>query len=361
MIPRLRADPRVRRLSVVMPPGAAVPALPSSEVLTWSPADARYGYRGLRARLGALAPDVVFIPTARWLDCRPAATVVMVRNMEPLTVPFGGNALAETARNLVRAHVARLACRRADRVLAVSQYVQDFLTGRWRVPPGKVGLVYHGAERLVPAREAVRPAALDGVGPGGFAFTAGSIRPARGLEDLIRALALTGTARQPAPALVIAGRADAGTRAYGERMRRLAEQLRVSPRIVWVGQLGPPEMAWCYDHCAAFVMTSRAEACPNTALEAMAHGCQIVSTRQPPMPEFFGGAALYYEPGDPAGLARQLTQALTMPSELERGRRDAARAVADRFRWADTADRTIGELARVAARHRGEEGAAWTT
>jgi glycosyltransferase involved in cell wall biosynthesis len=285
----------------------------------------------------------------------------MVRNMEPLTVPFGGNALPEAARNLARAYVARRACRRADRVLAVSQHVKDFLTGRWHVPAGKVGLVYHGAERLVPASEAVRPAALDGLGPGGFVFTAGSIRPARGLEDLIRALAPTDATRQPAPALVIAGRADAGTRAYGERMRRLAERLRVASRIVWAGQLGPPEMAWCYDHCAAFVMTSRAEACPNTALEAMAHGCQIVSTRQPPMPEFFGEAALYYQPGDPAGLARQLARAVTTPPEPERGRRDAARGLADRFRWADTAERTIGELARAVARQRGGEGAAWTT
>ena len=55
----------------------------------------------------ALAPDVVFFPTARLIECGGAPTVVMVRNMEPLTVPFGGNTWREGFRNIARARVAR--------------------------------------------------------------------------------------------------------------------------------------------------------------------------------------------------------------------------------------------------------------
>ncbi len=367
VVPRLRAHPRVSTLHLLMPPGASLPGL-EGETATWPAGDARRGYAWLRAHLRGLEPDVVFIPTARWLDCRPAATVVMVRNMEPLTVPFGGNSLAEAVKNLVRAHAARVACRRANRVLAVSRHVEDFLTSRWRISPGKVGLVYHGAEPAAPEGGAVRPAALDALGPADFVFTAGSIRPARGLEDLIRAMAVA-SASGPTPALVIAGRPDAGTRACAGQMRRLADRLHVAPRVVWAGQLGPPEMAWCFHRCAAFVMTSRAEACPNTALEAMAHGCQVVSTRQPPMPEFFAGAALYYEPGDPADLARQIAHAVTAAPEEQGRRRAAARARAQSFRWHDTVERTIEELARaVESRakpgrddHASEETTSWTT
>ena len=34
-------------------------------------------------------------------------------------------------------------------------------------------------------------------------------------------------------------------------------------------------------------------------LEAMSHGCRIISTRQPPMPEFFKNGCTYYDPKTP--------------------------------------------------------------
>src|SRR5262249_59993443 len=104
-------------------------------------------------------------PTARFLDCgRPC--VVMVRNMEPLERPFGGNTLRAGLRNLARAWTARRACRRATRVIAVSRHVADFLTSRWGLPPSKVGVVYHGVDPA-PATTG-RPSVLAGLEPGRF-------------------------------------------------------------------------------------------------------------------------------------------------------------------------------------------------
>ena len=89
-------------------------------------------------------------------------------------------------------------------------------------------------------------------------------------------------------------------------MQRLVNELGVATHIVRAGQLTPLAMAWCFEHCAAFVTTSRAEACPNTAMEAMSHGCQGVSICEPPMPEFFQEIVWYYQPGDADDLARQI-------------------------------------------------------
>src|SRR5262249_30200906 len=104
-----------------------------------------------------------------------------------------------------------------------------------------------------------------------------------------------------------------------------------------------------------------AEACPNVALEAMSHGCRVVSTAQPPMPEFFGEAACYYRGGDGSDLAPVARALLDEAAEGARARGEAARVRAAGFRWRETADRTLGELERAAASRRGEEGAAWTT
>jgi glycosyltransferase involved in cell wall biosynthesis len=347
VLPLLGAHPRVERLFVGMPPNLPVPGLADVETFTWPTRDWPTGYRTLRRRLRQLSPDVVFIPTARWLDCGAIPTVVMVRNMEPLTVPFGGNSMAEGVRNLARAYAARVACRRATRVVAVSRHVLEFLATRWKVSRGKVGVVYHGADPVGTESMTAQPGALDDHSREPFVFTAGSIRPARGLEDMIHAMGRL-AACHPALRLVIAGQADRATKAYERRMRNLAET-HGPGRVVWAGQLAPPEMVWCFRRCAVYVTTSRAEACPNTALEAMSHGCLVVSTRQAPMPEFFADAALYYHPGDGDDLAAQMRRVLTAGSGECATRRETLRTRARQFQWRETAERTIEQLTLAAA------------
>jgi len=120
LLPLLRSHPDVAELHAFVPPGTSHIIGLAEPALTWHPYDVYGGFRGLRARLQRLRPDVLFIPTARWLDCGSLPTVVMVRNMEPLTKPIGDNSPGEALRNLGRAYAARRACRRATRVIAVS-------------------------------------------------------------------------------------------------------------------------------------------------------------------------------------------------------------------------------------------------
>ena len=343
MVPLLKNDPRVQALHVLNLRSAAWPVVSEVETSEWLQQHAWVGYRRLRGLLRQLAPDIVFIPTARWFDCNSIPTVVMIRNMEPLTIPFGGNGSRDCLKNLARAYLARTACRRANRVVAVSNHVRDFLIDEWKISPEKIGLVYHGVESPPDRAAMEKPKPLEGRDVGWFIFTAGSIRPARGLEDVIRAMAVT-VSKEPALTLVIAGRSDPGAEFYRRRMGRLAEKLGIGTQVMWTGHLSRLEMAWCFEHCAAFVMSSRAEACPNTGLEAMSHGCQIISTAQPPMPEFFKEAALYYRPGDPGSLAEKIGTALAFSSDERRMYQLGAQARAKDFNWSDTAKKTIDEL-----------------
>lgn len=349
LLPLLRADPRVKRLDVFVPPGVQLAKSGRSELRTWPVNDERAGHRGLRTHLRQLSPDVVFIPTGRSLACGTIPTVIMIRNMEPLMVPFGGNSLRESLKNLARAYAAWRACRRATRVLAVSGFVRDFLVERWKIGTQKIGLVYHGIETAPLCAEAIMPRAVHADIGGQFLFTAGSIRPARGLEDAIRAMAKL-SAYDPSLQLLIGGKPDRSTQFYEQQMQHRANKLGVGSRVVWLGQLSALEMSWCYYHCAAFVMTSRAEACPNTALEAMSHGCQIVSTRQPPMPEFFGESASYYTPTDGDNLANKIRAVLAAAPDQQRLRQHAAQQRASQFKWSHTAQQTIEQLERAMAR-----------
>jgi hypothetical protein len=288
-VPLLRREPDIERVDVFVPPQMA-----TGNDLTWPRGDELRGFRGLRRAVTALKPDVVFIATARALRFGSLPVVTMVQNMEPLEVPFGGNTVAEGLKNLVRAAAARAACRQS-------------------------------LARLANTR---------------FLFTAGSIRPARGLEDAIDALSVL---PEDVP-LVIAGSADASSTRYAARMRARIEERSLTTRVHWAGQLDARSMAWCYRNASAFVMTSRAEACPNVVLEALAYGALSVSTTHPPMPEFFADAAIYYPERDASALAERLAAALALPPEERERLRRMSRARAALFPWQATARGTAAEL-----------------
>jgi glycosyltransferase involved in cell wall biosynthesis len=348
LVPRLQSSPKIEMLAVFAPETAA-PRLHDQNwpIHAWPAADVRWGYPRLKRMLRDLRPDVVFIPTANWLHVGETPVVVMLRNMEPLEIPFGGNSPGETARNLLRRAAARRACIRASRVIAVSDHVRDFLVRRWRLAADAVPVVYHGVDAPTAWREPVVPRELRQQAPGEFLFSAGSIRPARGLLDLVEALPQL-CALNPRLSAVIAGAADRGTGGYYRSLIARGRQLGIDSRLVWTGPLSEAEMRWCYERCTAFVMTSRAEACPNIALEAMCHGCACVSVEHAPMPEFFADAALYYRAGDPAGLAASLERVLTEP-DIVRTLKQAATLRSHAFDWETTARRTVAELEAAAS------------
>ena len=353
LVPRLARHHDIGALSVALPPGSGFDAdslgAPCAE---WSPGTRPAPW--VRAFVRDHDVDVVFIPTARWCDTgRPV--VVMVRNMEPLVRPWTGNSLRDGLRNVLRRVAAREACRRADRVIAVSDFVSSVLSSRWSIPAGRIGVVRHGVAPALRPEELERP---PGVGADGapFIFTAGSIRPARGLEDLIGALPQMTYA--PSLQLVIAGHVDSGAERYARRLRMMAESLGVADRVTWTGNLSTSAMRWCFTNAACFVTTSRVEACPNTALEAMAQQALSVATNVAPMPEFFADCARYYTAGDARSLADAVRATLALsPSEAQHLRGRAGQR-AGHFTWDGTADRTVDELRRALLRPTQQSGAA---
>jgi glycosyltransferase involved in cell wall biosynthesis len=195
----------------------------------------------------------------------------------------------------------------------------------------------------IPAGTLHRPPALDIVDDDAWVFAAGSLRPARGLEDLLRAVALL-TAGGRQLRLVVAGEADAGTRRFADGLFRDARAMGIDERVHWLGHISAAEMGWCFRHAAAFVMTSRAEACPNTVLEAMAHGAVSISTDQQPMPEFFGDTAAYYPACDAGALAGRIDAALALGAADRAPARAAARQRARAYTWEHTVAGTVAAL-----------------
>jgi len=342
ILPLMAKDKRVDSLEVYMPTGHA--DICKSDVLTLHsiPADNVSNNKAwLRNELAKHQFDVVFIPSAIWINCGQTPIVTMIQNMEPLVVPFQGNPLKECIKNIGRYMANLYACRRARRVIAISKFVKTYLCEKWRIKSNRIGLVYHGIDLTTQAC-ADDHGTVASLKSFPFLFTAGSIRPARGLEDIIRALAIMNT-EQPVQ-LVIGGNVDPGMEPYFIRLKKMAEYLGIAERIHWAGKLHDSAMAWCYSHCEAFIMTSRVESFGMIAGEAMAHGCVCISSDNPCVPEIFGTSALYYPPKDSSALAKQIHSVLSMGESEREAMSIAAKDIASKFSWEICARKTVDEL-----------------
>lgn len=333
LVPLLHSHPAISEMLVAVPPGFEKMRGIGDGALSWEPGDHWKRYPALRTTVRSWKPDVVLIPTARFLDCG-APVVSMVRNMQPMLPPTFRDGLPAWAKNHAGAIIAKRACHASTRVIAVSHYVRDYLVDKWDVDPRRVGVVYHGVDE---AESFDTPEILRSLENTPYVFAAGSLLPYRGLEDAVGALAHLNASVK----LVVAGD---GSAPYKERILAQASALGVTSRIVWLGHVNEAIMTSAFRQCIAFLMTSRVEACPNTALEAMASGALCISTTCPPMPEFFAKDALYYEAGDDRALAEHIkTVANTSANVAQQTRLNVQHRAAE-FTWEKTVNGTVREL-----------------
>ena len=295
----------------------------------------------LERDLGRFAPDVIFIPMERYYRYQNVPTVNQLLNMFPM-VRSQSYHVVEKLRNITKRISARRALSRADRVIAVSRFVQEHLIRDLAISTERIGLVYPGAEASL-CKSPARPTTIPEEWGTGFHFTAGSIDPYRGLEDLLGALAVL-RSRGMRCRCAIAGSHRPIMKGYAAHLQRMAREWNLAPDICWTGQLAWEEMSWCYQCCSAFIMTSRVEASPNIALEAMSHGCLIISAQNPPLPEFFGAGAIFYRPFEKESLAGAIATTQQMRESERDSLRKRAMEESGRFSWRSTAEKTVLEL-----------------
>jgi len=295
-----------------------------------------------RKELKNFNPDVIFIPNTRYIKFGQVPVINMVRNMEPM-FNVRGNPLSEKAKNYLRRLVFEKDARRADHVIAVSEFVKDTIIKQWQINPDKISTIHHGVSFDRGARTE-KPLSVPANWEGQYIFTAGSIRPGRGLEDILEVLDDVLTGYPHIKGLVVAGEPGKGMAAYKSHLDTIIKGRKLEKKVLWLGQVGEAEMRWCYSKCKVYVMTSRVEACPNTVLEALSHGCTCISNDADPMPEFFGDAAIYYNDRNRNSILSAFEEILSRSREEEADSYMAAVKRSEMFTWDHTVEKTINAI-----------------
>lgn len=353
MIPRLARHPDIEAIKCIAPSawgiGGWFDGIAGVECVGMSVRELTLGpFRSrLRGELRGFRPDVIYVPVERSFRYGTTPVVHMLQNMEPYVGGIRGNPLRLRCRQRVQYLSARRALKNASRVIAVSEFVRGFLCKEWGIPELKVGLVYHGI--TIPSESGGRrPAQVNDAWAGHFLFLAGSIRPARGIEDALMAMKCLSHDNIEAGRLVIAGETDSSMVSYRRRLEVWIEQNGLSERVCWTGKLAREEMAWCFDNCRLFLMTSRVESFGLIAGEALSHGCVCICASSPCLPELCGDASLYYEPMDGGALAQRIRDALSWDDGRRAAMATRARSRSQGFSWETAAAMTVKELAKSA-------------
>jgi len=352
ILPRMAKNSEIENILCATPSSIDIQSwfrlLPKVKFITCQPFK-RMFYRPdneLEESLKRFSPDIIFMPVARYFKYNRVPIVNMIQNMEPFAENIDKNSLTDKFRLYIQRLVARRAIKKSDRIIAVSEYVKEFLLNKWNVPEEKIGLVYHGIESPL-IRERVRPNNIPKDWEGNFLFTAGSIRPARGIEDILGAMKSLMLDKRNIKGLVIAGETELRMIPYRRKLEEWIKMNNLSSKVCWAGKLSEKEMSWCYKNCKVFVMTSRVESFGMIAGEAMAHGCVCISSDSPCLPEIFGDAAVFYLHNK----VELLAEAIKSVSEWDNHRcgeaSKNARERAAEFSWDITVDRLLAEFKKV--------------
>lgn len=124
---------------------------------------------------------------------------------------------------------------------------------------------------------------------------------------------------------------------------------KLDPERQWVhyhGVVPYESLHQIYASADLGVFASSCENMPNILLETMAAGLPIACSNRGPMPEVLGEAGLYFDPENPADIAKTLLEFISNP-ELRENKSKASAAAAKQFSWDRCAKETFSFLVEI--------------
>ncbi|MEQ8675702.1 MAG: glycosyltransferase family 1 protein [Aggregatilineales bacterium] len=242
-----------------------------------------------------------------------------------------------TARRLYLRLFTALSCRRAKRVIAISESTAGDLHNSLGLPAEKIDVAACGYDeaqhRPLPEAEIARFRQEKGL-PERFWLFLGTLEPRKNLTTLLDAYArLPEDERLP---LILAGGKGWLYEAIFERV----ERYQLQDSVHFMGFVPAEELALWYNSAEVFIMPSVFEGFGLPVLEAMACGTPVIVSDASSLPEVAGSAGLCLPPHD----VEAWTDAL-IKAKNDADWRESARVQgfieAKRYSWRYTAEATI--------------------
>lgn len=220
--------------------------------------------------------------------------------------------------------------RKAKKIIVPTEYVKDALYKYHLFTGRKVVVALEAAEPEIAAE--AEP--IEGVEKP-FIFHVGSPFPHKNIRRLIKAFEKLKSSN-PDLTLVLAGKKEY----HFNKLENWAKKRDSYDSIKFTGFIPDSQLKWLYQSAEAYVLPSLSEGFGLPGLEAMVHGCPLVSSRETCLPEVYGEAAQYFDPRNVDSISRAIQKVLS-DKKLREGLGEKGRLQAKKYSWKRFAEENL--------------------
>lgn len=243
--------------------------------------------------------------------------------------------------------VISLAVIRAKKIITVSEFTKNDLIEQFKVEPTKILVTYEGVANLTKDKESLfsMPPEQQNIlaqyhisTP--FLLYVGNAYPHKNLEGLINIYSKLKTQHADLR-LVLVGKEDY----FYNRVQDFAKSHNfwqannVNSPVVFPGYIPDEDLKIIFETASTYIFPSLYEGFGLPPLEAMAHGCPVVSSNRASMPEILGEAALYFDPENEDQAVTVINELLNNPEQRNK-MINLGYAQAKKYSWRDCANLT---------------------
>ena len=221
------------------------------------------------------------------------------------------------------------ALRNSIKIIAVSKTTKKDIIHEYGIPDEKISVIYNGYETDKQSAATLRT---------NYFLYVGTIQPRKNLKFLITAFSQFHKTN-PSFNLIIAGKKGW----LYEDIFKQVEWMGMKDFISFPGFVTDEEKDSLYKKAVAFVLPSLYEGFGIPLLEAMAHGCPVLSSFSSSLPEVGGEACLYFDPKNSDDLVEKMN-AIISDKELAKKLIRAGKKRIEDFSWLKTGENTLNLL-----------------
>jgi glycosyltransferase involved in cell wall biosynthesis len=232
------------------------------------------------------------------------------------------------------------AAKRADRIIAISEFTRKDVIEYFKIPADKVTCIYQGfdAERFqkkYPLEQITQIKNKYRL-PEKFILSVGHLEPRKNFNRLLQAFYEIRQQERIPYKLIIVGRENwLFTSFY-----KLMEQFNLQEDVIFTGFVDHDDLAALYQLADLFVLPTLFEGFGFPLLESMAAGTPVVCSNATCLPEIGQNAAIYFNPYDVGDMSQKILDVLKN-IKLKENLVNRGYENINRFNWRSCAEETI--------------------
>lgn len=280
------------------------------------------------------SPDVFFSPTHYLPIFSPKQSAISIMDMSYVRFP---QLFRKTDLHQLKKWT-RYSVKKAKVIFTISRSSKDDIIKEYGIPESKIIVTYPGAKEGLRMND--KGLSMDAFKKKydlkkDYVLFVGTLQPRKNIERLIEAFSMLKDDIE----LVIIGKKGW----MYEEIMNAPKKFNIQEKVKFLDSVTDEDLPIFYKNAVCFVLPSLYEGFGLPVLEAMKHGCPVITSNVSSLPEAGGDAALYVNPLDIDDIAKKL-ESIIANSELREKLIGKGYEQVKKFSWEKTAKETLRAL-----------------